>query len=324
MNFGDVSPPLVWGALFLVLAFIVILFLGWLRGRRRIPLFFPYYRREEIARKTSLAAGVLAVFLLFGFCACGIAVFGPGWGKKKIERIYAGKDIMFCVDISNSMTARDVGDGRLALAKVVVQNMISEYEEASFGITIYKGEGSVAVPLTQDMFFLQGFVESLHPGYSTVPGTNVEKGLSAAARGFSEKRPGKRYIFLISDGEGLEGNPFSSTLRDTLFGTEVWTFLSGTPGGGTVRMRDDNNIQTKADPDYMQRIAETYGGRYFDLGKDGWWERFTKAFSDEPQSGKGVGFTYTAARRYRFFLLLGAGFLLIYALLRSFIWKNIL
>ena len=299
------------------------LILGRIHGARWAVKFFPIPERRKGTRKAAVKNTVSTILLAAGFILTAAALFEPEWGEKQIEQPYSGQDIMFCVDISNSMAARDVELGRLGLAKLFIRNVLAEAGGSSFGVSIFKGDGTVAVPLTQDTTFIDRFIENINPGYSTVPGTNVEKGLLAAASGFSEERPGKGYIFLISDGEGLEGNP-GGLEKDIFQGIEVWTFLTGTAGGGSIRNKADKNIRTAADPELLRLLAEQYSGRFFNLSDPDWLADFTRAFSNE-QNRTGTGalkYTYEPIDRYPLFIIAAILCCCSYVLFRTFLWKE--
>jgi Mg-chelatase subunit ChlD len=319
MRFAFSTPPLIAFVCIAGIFFFGALFFGGLRGGGKLVRFYPRSREGEIRRKTAVKNIVSGVLLVIAFAAMGCALLGPEWGTKKTERPYAGRDIMLCIDISNSMTARDVTPGRLELARLFVRNVLSAAEESSIGVTIFKGNGVLAVPLTRDGTAVTGFIDSMNPGYSTVPGTNVEKGLAAAAAGFPAERPGKGYIFVISDGESLEGSPFGPEIRRELQGLEVWTFLTGTKAGTTIRGEGNRNILTAADPGLLKDIAEQYNGRYFDLSDPNWWTDFTAVF------GKGApaaDYGYVPVRRYPLFISAGVVLCFVYIFIRSLVWKN--
>lgn len=303
-----------------------MLIFGVWSGQRRLVRFYSRSKNSEIRRMSIVKNTVSAVLIVSAFTMMAAALFGPEWGEEKRERTYSGRDIMFCIDISNSMKARDVGIERLELAKLFVQNVIASTDRSNFGVTIFKGGGVVALPLTADTAAVNKFVDKLNPGYSTVPGTNVEKGLKAAASGFSRERPGKKYIFLLSDGEGLEGDPLRSDAVHTLQGIEVWTFLTGTAAGAVIPGREKKNILTAADPELLAAIAERYNGRFFHLAEQNWWQDFSSAFRQMPASDGGYesGYEIVPVPRYPLFIGTAVVFSLMYILIRALIWKETL
>ncbi len=298
------------------------LIVGWLRSRKRVALFFRVSEKKSITAKVSVKNGLLGFFLLLGTSALILALFEPSWGEEKTELPYTGRDIMFCLDISNSMMAGDVVSGRLEVAKVFMHSVISSRTDSSFGITVYKGKGTLLVPLTRDRTFLEDIIADIHPGYSTVPGTNIEEGLLTAARGFSDKRPGKGFIFLLSDGESFDGNPLSGEVREECKGLAVWTFLIGTEEGGEIQGINNSSILTQARPELLRKIAGELNGSYLNVTEEGLWDRFTSSFKDEEQNTRGVAYTYSPAERQHIFVLIGCVFFIFYALGRVIIWKK--
>jgi Mg-chelatase subunit ChlD len=319
MRFAFSTPPLIALVCIAGIFFFGTILFGGLRGGGKLVRFYPISRRRAIRRNAAATNIVSGSLLVIAFAAMGCALLGPEWGKKKTERPYTGRDIMLCIDISNSMTARDVTPGRLELARLFVRNVLSAAEESSIGVTIFKGNGVLAVPLTRDRTAVNSFIDGMNPGYSTVPGTNVEKGLAAAAAGFPSERPGKGYIFLISDGEGLEGSPLGPEIRRELQGLEVWTFLTGTEAGTPIRGEGDRNILTSADPGLLKDIAEQYNGKYFNLSDTGWWTDFTAVFG---KVGAAADYGYVPVQRYPLFISVGVVLCFVYIFIRSLAWKK--
>lgn len=302
---------------------LIFLIIGWLRSRSVVPRFFPKESRGEIRRIIGIKTVMLSVLLFLGFILTGAALFEPVFGEIREEVPYSGNDIMFCVDISNSMLATDTGSSRLERAKLFIRNTLAAADDSNFGITVFKGSGILAVPLTGDRLGINHFLEYMNPGYSTVPGTNVAAGLAAAASGFSEDRPGKGVIFLLSDGEGLEGDPFGREIETKLRGLEVWTFLVGTEEGGSIPVEGEGQIRTYGRPDLLKDIAASYGGNFFNLSEAGWWERFSGRFSHFLEGeGEGIRYEYAPRNRYSFFLIIGVSCWFLYSIIRVTAWKK--
>src|SRR4029077_5282834 len=143
-------PPLLWLAL---LAPAVAALSYWLWRRRfaadaawatrglwdrLLPGFSP--------RRVALSVLWLGVAVL----GTALALARPRWGagEQKVER--KGVDVVFLVDSSLSMGARDVVPSRLAAAKVLIRRLSEAMPGNRMGLVQAEGTGVVLAPLTVD------------------------------------------------------------------------------------------------------------------------------------------------------------------------------
>ena len=58
--------------------------------------------------------------------------------------------IVFALDVSSSMLARDGSPSRLDRARLAVRQLLGGLTAAEAGLVVFAGEASLAVPLTRD------------------------------------------------------------------------------------------------------------------------------------------------------------------------------
>ncbi len=194
--------------------------LGWgvwrkFRARKRLAddslavcLLGRWDLRKEIVFRVmqSLAAGLLLI------ACCGPQLCS---GEKFVRR--AAIDIVYVLDVSNSMLARDVAPDRLGRAKREILAINRGLDRGRSGLVAFAGSAIVLCPLTADR---QAFETMLHissPDLAGEQGTNVPKALDMANRILSvsnsaERVPGARIVVLVSDGEN-HGQGFSGEAR---------------------------------------------------------------------------------------------------------------
>ena len=65
-------------------------------------------------------------------------------GKRK------GIDVMFCLDVSNSMLAQDLSPNRLEAAKRAMLSFIDKLKGDRIGLVVFAGKAFVQLPITSD------------------------------------------------------------------------------------------------------------------------------------------------------------------------------
>lgn len=259
----------------------------------------------------SAAVGVALAGLIFAFA-------GPRWGKSMVERTYRGREVVFCIDISNSMTVSDIGPSRLGKVKDFVRRVVAEDPSMQAGVAVFKGAGELTVPVTGDLGAVAGFVDSLSPGIQTTPGTDIEDGLAEAVQGFPENSAKKGYIFLFTDGESTTGKPLRLTELFRKRNIKLYVFCSGTERGANLRLPSGKIRNTKARPAELQKIVEAFGGEFFSLAAEGAWTAYRSRRDDRGEEGT-FTMTETVPRdRYALFLVIAFAAMTAYGVIR--IW----
>ena len=141
--------------------------------------------------------------LLMFICAYS----GMSWGGTVVPVQKNGRAVSFIFDISYSMTARDAGGGRSRLesAAQYAESLLDSMENAGWNVSISvvlaKGEGTVAIPLTEDRAVVRGLLASLSPDMMTASGSSLGKGITAAIGSFPVHSSMASHIWLFTDGE---------------------------------------------------------------------------------------------------------------------------
>ena len=173
-----------------------------------IPLTFSDWNGKAFSWNSklySLLSSAAVIFTVFGFCAAVTALAEPVLYRH--ERVYTsrGADIMFVLDISPSMAARDAGSlSRIDAAKQAIAALAKENTGNAYGLTVMANEAALAVPPTTDTpFFLQRLAE-ISLG-SKGDGTAIGTGLASAVFHLAASGAPKKYIILVTDGENNAG-----------------------------------------------------------------------------------------------------------------------
>ena len=157
------------------LAFLLVLALpGWLflraralrrGGSLRFPLDEAAGRRFEgpsgFRKAASRGALVLGILAWLGLV---VAAAGPQSVERRTVFPNRGDDVMFALDLSPSMGARDVEPDRLSAAKTLLELFLREDRADSVGIVGFGREAALLCPPTTDYAALRERLARAKPG----------------------------------------------------------------------------------------------------------------------------------------------------------------
>ena len=260
-------------------------------------LFIPLYwimRHFEILKKTSITA-VLSdwqgnvfewkdsltrffyilskVFIYAGFVLAVTALSDPV--HKSQEKIYTsrGTDIMFVLDTSPSMVAKDVNDKtRLQASKEAVENLFSANKGTRCGIVTMGSEAAVLVPPTNDFDTFRSRLKDIQAG-SMGDGSAIGTGISTAAYHLISSAAPKRCIVLFTDGENNAGEIHPETAAEVAARNNITLYVFGVGTKGTVSIDYTDPISGKKYSGYLnsdfnasslRNLALIGNGKYFE------------------------------------------------------------
>jgi Ca-activated chloride channel family protein len=280
-NAGSFAEPrLLWLALLAPLAALAAVWL-W---RRRLAADAAWASRGLWDR---LLAAYQPRRMTFSVAALSLAVLGtafalarPRWGEgeQKVER--KGVDVVYLVDSSLSMGARDVLPSRLGAAKVLIRRLSEAMPGNRMGLVQAEGTGVVLAPLTVDGAVIDLLLDTVEPGSMPTPGTELAPGVDAALKLFGEGRQKHRALVLLSDGEDFGGGLAAAADRLKDEGVVVYAFGIASPGGAPVPVPgsgqnklDENGklVNSRLNEETLETLTRATGGLY---------ERVTSAGTD--------------------------------------------
>lgn len=184
------------------------------------------YRPRRLAASVALLG--VAVLLV------ALALARPRWGSVEREVERRGVDVVFVLDSSLSMNARDVQPSRLFAAETLIRRLVRQMPGNRVALVQAEGEGVVMSPLTLDGAVIDLLLDAVAPGTLPVPGTRLAGPLRQALGLFDPGGRGHRVVVLLSDGEDHGGGlgPVLDELRRE--GVVVHAIGVGTPQGAPL------------------------------------------------------------------------------------------
>lgn len=216
----------------------------------------------------------MALFCLAFFCfVLGLA--RPQMGVKLKEHEAKGAEIMICLDVSNSMLARDYSPDRLDRAKLAISRLVDRLQDDRIGLIVFAGTSFVQLPITTDYVSAKMFLNSVNTESVPVQGTAIGDAVLTAIKSFSAQSEKSRAIIVITDGENHEDDPVDAARQAAEMGIKVYTIgvgsLQGEPiplNGELMKDRDGNIVVTRLDEGTLQQMASAGGGAYVHAGNE--------------------------------------------------------
>lgn len=208
-----------------------------------------------------------SVFRFLAAAMIILAYAGISWGTETVPVQKNGDAVSFVFDISYSMMAKDAPDGltRLEAAKRYAYSLLEKMSGTGVSIVLAKGDGFVAVPLTDDFFALQTTLESLSPEMMTSAGSSIGKGIEAGVRSFPQNAAYAAKIWVFTDGDETDGGLEKSLETAVKFGFPVTIVGFGTEkpveifaGDGKTKVQTYLNEKKLADT--VLKVNEKFAG----------------------------------------------------------------
>ncbi|PKO96416.1 MAG: aerotolerance regulator BatA [Bacteroidetes bacterium HGW-Bacteroidetes-7] len=180
-----------------------------------------------------------------------------------------GIDIVFALDVSTSMLARDFNPDRISAAKDIAIEFIAQRPSDRMGIVVFAGESFTQCPLTTDRATLINMMKEVETGLIE-DGTAIGNGLATAISRLKDSPAKSRVIILLTDGVNNRGEiaPLMATEIAKTYGVRVYTVGVGAMGVAPYPVMTPfgvqiQQVQVEIDEELLSQIASQTGGRYF-------------------------------------------------------------
>ena len=202
-------------------------------------------------------------------CLIIIAIARPR-SSSQVEKVDTeGIDIMFAMDVSTSMLARDFEPDRLSAAKDIAIEFIAQRPSDRMGIVVFAGESYTQCPLTTDRATLINLMKDVQTDLIE-DGTAIGNGLATAVARMKDSDAKSRVVILLTDGVNNMGeiDPAMAAEIAKTYGIRVYTIGVGANGQAPYPVQtpwgiEMRNVPVEIDEALLKGIADGTGGRYF-------------------------------------------------------------
>ena len=281
--------------LLLAIPFVTLLWgLGVWHLRRMRTRFGHISNLEAISKISSSGRawvrGVLSAASLI-FMILGLAY--PRMVLRQLQALPTPTDIVFLLDISPSMYARDMSPSRLGRAEEIIQKFILlKQPQDRYGLVVFNWSSAVLSYLTSDPQNILVYFDYLNRQDQPETGTNMGAALTGALRLLETEEKfnpgsfkGRRSVFvLLSDGDDTASQLEKPLMARAKAGTKVYTFGFGTASGAFVPLlmrgglggqvdqylteEGGSRIISRAEAKTLREIAEKSGARFVHAESD--------------------------------------------------------
>ncbi len=257
-----------------LLAFFLIRFLKWKNKRKEV--FADSKFHDSLFEKKSGFTKFFPVLYLLGILFLIFSIIDLLKGSEEVKSNQRLNNVIFMLDVSNSMNAEDIDPSRLDEAKILMINTMKKMKSDRVGIVIFAGEAVSIMPLTTDYTSAETYVSAIETNSMKIQGTDFLKGMKAAADKFQNVSKGSRRVILLSDGEDNEGNDNAAIRLANKEGISITSVGIGTDEGGPVPEyvygqlmgyktdMDGATVISKRQTEALRKMAGSTGGEYID------------------------------------------------------------
>ncbi len=216
MNFSIGRPTGLYGLLLLVPAFLFVM----LRFRsiiRNLSAQYDLNTDKAMIRRTKRSFLARTFFNALGWIFLVLAYSKISWGTSSVPVQKNGRAVSFVFDISYSMLAPDAPGGmtRLDAAASYADEILEYMPYTSVSVVLAKGDGVLAVPMTEDFESVRSILKVLDPRMLTSQGSCLGKGIECAIDSFPGNSAQASYIWLFTDGEETDSG-LSTALSEAM------------------------------------------------------------------------------------------------------------
>ena len=267
--FRFANPHLLW--LLLAVPVMIIVFAIILRLRRRNLRHFGNIEVVKTLLRDVSSWRVYVKFILFvtAFSALVFAAARPQFGAKLREEKREGVEMMFVVDVSNSMLAEDFTPNRLDRTRYAIDKLFASLNQDRVGVVVFAGEAKVQLPITTDYRMARNFTKRLSPSLVDVQGTDLSDAIDLASLSFSQREGASRVMILITDGEAHDADALTAAERAAERGIRLFAIGIGSPQGAPIKIdgefiKDEKGdmVVSRLNEELLQQITEKGNGAY--------------------------------------------------------------
>ena len=309
-----------------LLGIIMLSYLKWKNQRKNI--FAEDRFQSKLFEKTSGFSKILPILYLLGTLFLILSIVDVLSGSEEVKTKQKMNNVIFLLDVSNSMNAQDVAPNRLDEAKNIIINTMEKMKNDKVGIVVFAGEANSIMPLTTDFSAVEVYLGGVETNIIKKQGTDFLKGMQTATEKFKNIPEGARKVVLLSDGEDNEGNENAAIKLATKEGISVITVGIGSEEGAPIPeyvfgqlmgYKTDllgQTVISKRENLALKNIADQTRGSYIDGNNlDNATIQIIDALSKNTSSSVGIVKSNNAIHYYQYFLGVSLFFFLLIFLL---------
>jgi len=248
----------------------------------------PKMCRQLTANVSPVRRRAKEALLPLAVLVCFLSLAGPQYGEHWVEVKQKGIDILFGIDASRSMLARDIQPDRLQRAKLAIKDFVALLNGDRVGLMPFAGTSFLMCPLTTDYAAFNASLDAITPASIPLGGTDLAGAIKKADK-ILINEANHKILILVTDGENLQGkeiraaeeaNKQEVTIYCVGVGTKAGDLIPDSKNGsGFIKDKAGNFVRSSLDEQTLKKISGTTGGIYTPLGNLG--QGFTTIYNQK-------------------------------------------
>jgi Ca-activated chloride channel homolog len=297
------SCPIFLWLLWIIPVLILIRLIGWRRRKAKLKkLGDPELLKQLMPNISKYRPTVKFVLMLAALALLIVMVARPQMGSKISHDKRHGIETIICLDISNSMLCQDVAPSRLDKSKMLIENLVDNFNNDKIGLIVFAGDAFVQLPITTDYVSAKMFLQNITPGLIQTQGTNIGEAIDLASKSFTQQENVGRAIIVITDGENHEPGAQEAATAANKKGINVFILGIGNTKGAPIPMGDGsylkdnagNTVMTALNEQMCKELAQAGKGQYIHVDNTSDAERALNDDIAKLQKGDVTSVVYSA------------------------------
>ena len=220
-------------------------------------------------------SAIVKILLIVFYVCLVIAWASPVYHKQ--QKVYSsrGASIVFVVDVSPSMAARDIGDlHRIEAAKNAIRTLAEKNDGCELGLVEMAETACLIIPPTMDRKIFFDRLEAMNTG-ELGDGTAIGNGLSLAIYHLENALSEKKAVVLVTDGENNAGTVHPNTAAQLAKSKGISLYILGIGTKGVVPLdyvdpksgrAYSGYLESNFDTAFLAKLAAECDGKFFETG----------------------------------------------------------
>jgi len=226
---------------------LAIMWMGWIIHSRKQKALFKKADldlQENLFQRVDFRRIIWQKRLgVFGLMFLVFAASGPQIGTRLAPVERKGVDLVFAIDVSQSMDAEDVKPSRLEKAKFEVGQMVHKLKGDRVALVVFAGTSYLYLPLTTDYEAVLLFLDGIDTGLIPTQGTDLSLAIQTGLSAFTEESEHYKVFVLITDGEDHEGAAIELTEKAADEKMVIHTVGVGTETGSLIPIEQNDGTR---------------------------------------------------------------------------------
>ena len=256
--------------LYLIPLVVLLPIFRWLfhvRFRQKVEIGTPVPKRDFGYYFALLRFVPVGVFLFFVIMIL-LALARPQTLNSAVSKKVKGIDLLFVLDISESMMLEDFVPNRLEVAKSIVSDFIKTRVQDKIGLVVFSGAAYSLLPLTTDYDLLQSNLAHIKTNELDTGATAIGNALGVGINRLRNSPSKTKLMILLTDGDNTAGNlsPATAAMLAKKFNIKIYTIGVGKNGEapfGKTAEGYTNWVTSTLNEASLKEIAQLSDGAYF-------------------------------------------------------------